>query len=85
MAKESTVARERTVNTINAVNRGTPFGVSRRTLSAARQYPNQENIIQAGIVARAEQMMMNAFGTENSTRNVQRINRAAQNMLRRFR
>ena len=84
MAKESTVARESNVNPINAVNRGTPFGVSRRTLAAARQYPTQENTIRTGIVARAEQMMMNAFGTENSSRNVQRINRAAQNMLRRF-
>lgn len=59
-------------------------GVSRRTLSYASQTPYAEDRIDAGIINRSTEMLMNTFGTANSSVNAERIRRATENMRRRF-
>ena len=86
MASEIFSAREGRVNPVNAVGggRSSLSGVSRRTLSFASQTPNAEDRIDAGIINRSTEMLMNTFGTANSSVNAERIRRATENMRRRF-
>ena len=69
MAAETTIARESRPNPINAVrgNRSSLSGISSRTLSYASQTPYAEDRIDAGIVNRSTEMLMNTFGTANSS------------------
>ena len=84
MASEVFSAREKGVNPVNAfgVRRSSISGISNRTLSYASS--NVQERIDSGIINRSTEMLMNTFGTPNSSVNAERIRRAAQNMRRRF-
>lgn len=87
MATEVTSAREKRVTPVNVIGgarRSSLSGISSRTLAYASRTPNAQERIDAGIINRSTEMLMNTFGTANSSVNAERIRRATENMRRRF-